>query len=154
MKIRLLLAFVIGLALGAPAWAQDANPAPPAGQNSGQNSGMMNSGRGYGRRGMMGAGVMGTVTETAAGHYTIKTFTGETCTVRFNDNTRIFKQRAAMGGEGGGMGMGGNPPEQIKPTDIKVGDAIESPGRSRSRVQLRRRHGHCSARPPARPADA
>jgi len=106
---------------------------------------------------MMGRGLMGTVTEAAADHYTIKTDAGEVYTVHFTPDTRIFKQVAGMragggagngAGEGqnggqangtgqrprggrGGMGRGydgGNPPQPIKPTDIKVGDAINVMG--------------------------
>ncbi len=165
MKIRLLAAIVLSLTLGAVAWAQDANP-------SGQNSGMAPGG-GYGQRGgrgfrggaMMGfgRGVTGTVTAVAPDHYTVNSFEGQTYTVNFSSNTRIFKQRARMRrgggmrgggggtdqgmgqgsdqGEGQGMGQGmdqgmgqgrgymrGNPPQQIKSTDIKVGDAITAMG--------------------------
>ena len=88
---------------------------------------------------MMGRGLMGTVTEVAADHYTIKTDTGDVYTVHFSANTRIVKQGAGMrrpGGGGGGQGTGGgggmgrggygggNPPQQLKPSDIKVGDVI------------------------------
>jgi hypothetical protein len=90
---------------------------------------------------------MGTVTEVAADHYTVKTEAGETYTVHFSANTRIVKQVAGMGGggrrgggqgrgegqgqgggQGGGMGQGGNPPQTIKATDIKVGDTIGAMG--------------------------
>jgi len=78
----------------------------------------------------MGRGLLGTVTEVAADHYTIKTDAGEVYIVHFSANTRIVKQLAGtrergdrgQGGEGGERG--GNPPQPIKPTDIKVGDAI------------------------------
>ena len=145
MNLRLVTAIVFGLALGVAACAQDAAPAPQDNQNA-----PMGPGGGYGQRGggmgmrMMGSGVTGTVTEVAADHYTVKTFTGETYTVHFSANTRIMKQPAGMGrGEGGGMGEGmgerggmgrgmgmggGNPPQQIKSTDIKVGDAIAAMG--------------------------
>jgi hypothetical protein len=98
-------------------------------------------GAGFGVGG--GRGLMGTVTETASDHYTIKTETGETYTVHFSANTRIVKQPAGRGpggggngagaGSGGGMGRGGyggggNPPQAIKATDIKVGDAIAAMG--------------------------
>jgi hypothetical protein len=96
----------------------------------------------------MGGGLMGTVTEAAADHYTIKTDAGETYTVHFSVNTRMMKQgagardrgergqtgqagQARQGGEGGERGQGagdGNPPQPIKPTDIKVGDAIAAMG--------------------------
>ena len=93
---------------------------------------------------MMGRGLMGTVTEVAADHFTIKTDMGDVYTVRFSTNTRITKQPAGMrgpggGGGGGGQGTGGgggfgrggnggNPPQEIKATDIKVGDAIVAAG--------------------------
>jgi hypothetical protein len=78
---------------------------------------------------------MGTVTEVAADHYTIKTDTGETYTIHYSANTRLLKQQARARGEGGGQRAGGeggpgggNPPQTIKPTDIKVGDAIAAMG--------------------------
>ncbi len=143
MNIRTLSAIVIAVALTAAASAQDSGSAPPAGQNAGPGSR-----GGYAQRGghggfgggmaMMGRGLMGTVTDVAADHYTIKTETGDLYTVRFTADTRIFKQVAggmrAPGGEGagggqgngggGGRGYGGNPPQEIRPSDIKVGDAI------------------------------
>ena len=147
MKLRLIAAFAFGVALASAAYAHDQNP--PDNQNSGgQNSGGQNSGSaegggqgpgggGYGRggrgMGMMGRGVAGTVTEVAADHYTIKSFTGETYTIHYSANTRIMKQPAGeRGGYGGGNGRrgegGGNPPEQIKASDIKVGDSIAAMG--------------------------
>jgi hypothetical protein len=93
-----------------------------------------------GGMGMMGRGLMGTVTEVAADHYTIKTDAGDVYTIHFTADTRIVKQAAGMHAPGGGsVGMaggertgdgagrgygGGNPPQQIKAVDIKVGDAI------------------------------
>ena len=152
MKLRLLPALFAVLALTAPAVAQDSGSAPPPSQNSNQSSGPGNGG-GYGQRGGrggygggMGRGVVGTVTELAADHYTIKTETGDVYTVHFSANTRIIKQPAGMrgpggggggggqgnGGGGGGYGRGGNgganPPQEIKATDIKVGDAINAAG--------------------------
>jgi len=148
VKPHVLIALVIATGLTTKAYAQGAG-SPPPGQNSGQGNGGGGGQRG-GRRGfgggmgMMGRGVMGTVTEAAADHYTIKTETGEVYTVHIGDNTRIMKQPAGMrgpggaggneagGGAGGGGGMGrgygGNPPEQIKASDIKVGDAIGAMG--------------------------
>ncbi len=113
---------------------------------------------------MMGRGLMGTVTEVAADHYTVKTDAGDVYTIHFSADTRIFKQVAGTragggagnsagegqnGGQGpgndgrqlsgGGQGSepgrrdrgygGGNPPRQIKPSDIKVGDAITAMGK-------------------------
>lgn len=120
MKIRLFSAMVLGLALSA-ATAQDA----PTGQ--GQRGGM-----GGVFRGGAGSGLLGTVTEVAADHYTMKTDAGQTYIVHYSANTRIFKQLAQQRGRGQGgqdrsMGAGGAP-EPLKPTDIKVGDAITAIG--------------------------
>jgi hypothetical protein len=162
MRIRFLFAIVFTLALCAAAWAQDANRAAPAPQNNGAGNGAGGNGQrggrgGYGGMGMGmgmggGRGLMGTVTEAGADHYTVKTEAGEIYTVHFSANTRIMKMPAGMGGQGrgggqgmgggqgrgggqgmgggqgGGMGRDGNPPEQIKATDIKVGDAIGAMG--------------------------
>jgi hypothetical protein len=74
--------------------------------------------------GMGGRGVGGTVSEVAADHYTIKTLTGETFTVHYSVNTRVLKQPARrMGAEAVHV-----PPEEIKPADIRVGDAIMAVG--------------------------
>jgi hypothetical protein len=131
MKLRLFSAVVLGLALSA-ASAQDAPTAPPAGQTPAQAPGAGGWQGGQGQRGgrggwgsgggMMGGGrgMIGTVTEAAADHYTIKTDAGETYTVHFSVNTRILKQSVQRQGEGGG----GGGPQPIKSTDIKVGDAV------------------------------
>jgi hypothetical protein len=167
MNVRLMFAFFFGLALTVAAVAQDAPTtppptappatAPPAGQAASQASAQgSGSGRwqgqgprGGGRGGMgggmgQGRGLVGSVTEVAADHYTIKTDAGETYTVHFSANTRMFKQtaqgpRQGQGqgqgqvrqrgeGKGGGGGYGGNPPATIKATDIKVGDAVSAAG--------------------------
>jgi preprotein translocase subunit YajC len=149
MKLRFLPAMLAVLALTAVAVAQEPGSAPPASQNSGQGNGGGNGQRG-GRGmvgmsgGMMGRGLMGTVTEVAVDHFTIKTEMGEVYTVHFSANTRIVKQPAGMRGPGGGGGgqgpgggggggygrsaNGGTPPQEIKATDIKVGDAIAAMG--------------------------
>jgi Domain of unknown function (DUF5666) len=152
MKLRTLSLLVAALALSAAALAQDSGAAPTAGQNAGRGS----PGGGYGRRGggiqVIGTAELGTVTEAGADHYTIKTQKGDDYAVHFDANTRIMKQPAGMGtrgrrgnegggsgqgsgsqgsggGQGGGGGMGrGDPPEQIKVTDIKVGDMIRVVG--------------------------
>ena len=100
MRIRFLFAIVFGVALTMTAFSQDANS---------------------GQRG--GGGITGTVTEVAADHYIIKTDGGETYTIHFSANTRIMKQTARQRGEGGG-----NPPQTLKSTDIKVGDAVAALG--------------------------
>ena len=149
MNIRRLSAILFAVAFTVAAGAQGS--APPASQNGGQNS--TSGPGGHGQRGghgggmgggagmMMGRGLMGTVTEVAADHYTIKTDSGDVYTVHFTADTRIFKQMAggmrgpgegAGGGQGGGQGSGGgggrgyggNPPQEIKSTDIKAGDAV------------------------------
>jgi hypothetical protein len=130
MHLRMFSAIVVGLALSAAASAQDSNSAPPA-QNQqpgagggwqGRRGGAWGGGMGQGR------GVMGTVTEVAADHYTIKTETGELYTVHFSANTHIVKAPAHRRGDGGAGAEGGNPPPQLKPADIKVGDAITAGG--------------------------
>lgn len=153
MKIHLLSAFVAVVALTATCGAQGPGAASQAGQNPSQNSGAGNGG--YGQRGgrggygggMMGQALMGTVTEVAADHYTIKTEAGDVYTVHFTSDTRIMKQGAGMrargggGGQGpdaaegagGGQGMGGgrgNPAQELKASDIKVGDVIGAMGKT------------------------
>jgi len=144
MKVCAVFPILLGLAtaLGASprnSTSQDsttpATPGPPprvqaAPATPGQGRGGWQRGGGPG----MGRGLMGTVTEVAADHYTIKTETGETYTIHYSVNTRILKQQARARGEGGGQGAGGegggggNPPTPLKPTDIKVGDAIAAMG--------------------------
>jgi len=142
MKTRALPIIVFSLALAAS--AQDPGSAPPASPSNSNGAGS------YGQRGSRGfgggmgigggRGLIGTVTEVAADHYTVKSDTGEIYTVHFSVNTRIMKQgvgqrdsgqgkgggrdAGASAGGGEGMGRGGNPPEPIKPTDIRVGDAV------------------------------
>ncbi|MGO8933904.1 MAG: DUF5666 domain-containing protein [Terracidiphilus sp.] len=158
MNIRLLSSIVIAVAFTVAAAAQDPGSAPPAGQNAGQNAtpgpgghGQRGGRGGFGGGGMgggagmvlMGRGLMGTVTEVAADHYIIKTDAGDVYTVHFTADTRIFKQVAGQrgpgegSGSGGGQGAaggggrgygGGNPPQEIKATDIKAGDAISVMG--------------------------
>ncbi len=147
MRFSLLSAIVVAVTLTCAAAAQDAGSTPPAGQNSGSGNG-----GGYGRRGgrsgfgggmgMMGRGTMGTVTEVAADHYAIKTEAGDLYTVHIDSNTRFMKQDVGMrgqgggqdggGGQGGGQGMGwaggGGGAQQIKASDIKVGDMIRVMG--------------------------
>jgi hypothetical protein len=149
MNARFLSAIVFGLAITAAASAQDAPAnqpvAPPAGQPPAPSQAIDGlqlqhlhpgiSGP-LARTGMGGRGATGTVTEAAADHYTIKTDAGEAYVVHFGVNTRIMKQGAGgrergergQGGQGGEGRGGGNPPETLKPTDIKVGDSIAAIG--------------------------
>ena len=79
--------------------------------------------------GMMGRGVMGTVTEITPDHFTIKSESGDLYTIHYGVNTRFMK-----GGGGGFRRQQGDdnapltPPTPIKPTEIKVGDAIGAAG--------------------------
>jgi preprotein translocase subunit YajC len=116
---------------------------PAAIQGQGQTQGQ---GRGQGMRGMGGfpagaRGTLGTVTEVAPDHYTIKTDTGEILTIFYSVNTRIVKQgpgqgsgqgpgrRARAQGSDAGAGDGARAqPQPLKPTDIKVGDIITAGG--------------------------
>jgi hypothetical protein len=137
MKVRFFLALLLAIALGATAGAQeqnspqDQNSAPPAGQY-GRGYGGRGGGRRFGGMGIMGRGISGNVTEVAAGHFTVKTFEGDTYTVNFSDNTRFMKMQGGMGGGrgrmGGGNGMRGKPPQPIKVAEIKVGDPIVARG--------------------------
>jgi Domain of unknown function (DUF5666) len=123
-----LLALIAGLATAS--LAQDTNQTQQPGDGTTQAPGRgQRAGRGWGG-GMMGRGVVGTVTEAASDHYTVKIDSGDLYTVYYSANTRIMK------GGGGGMRRGGqdeggpppSPPEAIKAADIKVGDAIAANG--------------------------
>jgi Domain of unknown function (DUF5666) len=126
-------------------------PATAGGQSSQSQSNQSQGGqgRGQGTRGFGnfpggGRGVLGTVTQTAADHYTIKTDTGDAYTVFYSANTRILKQVPGQGGGRRGSGSGRNAanssgdsegggsdrpqPQTLKPTDIKVGDIITAGG--------------------------
>ena len=141
MNNRPLFSFVFAVALGGAVSAlslaasgQDATPPPQSGQPQGQGGGQRAGGRGgWGGDMGMGRGLMGTVTEVAADHYTVKTEAGETYTVHFSANTRVLKQPPQQRGESteGGQRRGGGdytPPTAIKTADIKVGDAIAAMG--------------------------
>ena len=117
MKIRLLSAIVFGLALTLAASAQDAS------QRGGRG------GRGEWGGGMgMGNGITGTVTEVAADHYIIKTDAGDTYTIHFSVNTRILKQTMQSRGAGERGNREQTVPLTLKPSDIKVGDAVGAAG--------------------------
>jgi hypothetical protein len=136
MKVCTLFSFLLGLATVLAASAQDSTTpqaagTPPRAESAG--GGQRGGGRGGWGGGGMGRGLMGTVTEVTPDHYTVKTEAGETYTIHYSVNTRILKQQARMHGQGaasggGGEAGGGNPPTPLKPTDIKVGDAIAAMG--------------------------
>jgi preprotein translocase subunit YajC len=118
---HLILALVL---TALPLTAQDpplqTTPAPSGQRGPWGGRGMMG--------GMMGSGIMGTVTEIALDHFTVKTETGETYTIHYSVNTRIMKAppRPANDRQGDTPYLG--LPISIKATDIKVGDAIGSAG--------------------------
>jgi hypothetical protein len=120
-----LLLLLGALSLGAV--AQDPPPTQDPNQSTPQRG--QRGGRGGFGGGMMGRGVMGTVTEAASDHFTIKTDAGEVYTVHYSVNTRIMK---GGGGQRRGQGSGNeppaNPPTPIKASEIKVGDAIGASG--------------------------
>jgi Domain of unknown function (DUF5666) len=121
-----LLVLVGVVSLGAV--AQDPNPSQDPGQPT-QGRGQRGGRGGFGG-GMMGRGVMGTVTEVAADHFTVKTEAGDLYTIHYSVNTRIMK--GGGGGQRRGQGADNeppaNPPTTIKASDIKVGDAIGASG--------------------------
>lgn len=125
MKFRQMCLLALAIALSSMAIAQNVQGAPPAPSQEGQGGG-----RGWGRGMGTGSGLMGTVTEAASDHFTVKADNGQTWTVHFSVNTRMMKQPARPvrtdGQASGPMGTAG--PEQIKPADIKVGDVIMAGG--------------------------
>lgn len=133
MRFRFAALPALALALGIAALAQDAtNPAPPAQANPTAPAQAPGSHPGMGRGGnrnwagfMAGRGIVGTVTEVGSDHYTLKTELGDTYTVHFSANTRVIKQPPQRVNQGNGMRT---PPQEIKATDIRVGDAIAAAG--------------------------
>jgi|SRR5215469_830222 len=127
MKKRLGTIAILMVGMAAAAWAQQSAPQAGDGQRSGRGwGGGMGRGMGSGMR------IGGTVTEVASDHYTIKNEQGETWTVHYSANTRVMKQPPRPQGDNstadgqGQFRMG--PPEQIKASDIKVGDVIAAGG--------------------------
>ncbi len=124
MKFRSIALAALGTALSIAVFAQDTdhpvpgNP-PPGGSGFDRGQG---GGRGFGMMG--GRGVVGTVTEVAADHYIVKTETGDLYTIHFSANTRIMRQPAQRQDQGGQR----TPPQALKATDIKVGDAVAANG--------------------------
>ena len=123
MRFPLIGLASLAVSLTIVAAAQDAPAPPQTPPNDGAGMGQ-GRGRGWGGGFMGGRGVVGTVTEVAADHYTIKTLTGETYTVHYSANTRVLKQSGQRPAEGA-MRV---PPEEIKPADIHVGDVIMAAG--------------------------
>jgi hypothetical protein len=135
MKIRLVFSIILGFSLAAAVSSQSANPDLTSSQTSAQAQAQSHGGGdrqgqhgGWGERAGFGAGngIIGTVTEVASDHYTIKTDTGQIYKVSFGVNTRILKQ---MPRKSGGSGdERGTAPQAIKSSAIKVGDAIMAAG--------------------------
>ncbi|UWZ85712.1 DUF5666 domain-containing protein [Occallatibacter riparius] len=143
MHLRPVVLFALAVVLTSTAFSQDA-PSPGPGQLQSDQSGPR--GRGWSGGGMgMGSGIMGTVTEVASDHLTIKNEAGESWTINYSVNTRIMKQAPRPAGQPGvsnqagsppsgdrtyghAMGMGGNPPSAIKASEIKVGDTVMAGG--------------------------
>lgn len=138
------LIFSAALTLSAQQTPSQSGAAAPSGDGQsqgGQGQGAQGQGRMRGGFGGFGGGrgVIGTVTEAAADHYTIKTENGDLYTVHFSANTRIMKQPAG-GFRRGQRGQGANgsagdqsegprqPPQMLKAADIKAGDVITAGG--------------------------
>lgn len=127
MNFRRFSCFCLALVLAGAfavtgAVAQDSSGAPP--QRGGQG--------GPGGRGMgMGRGVLGTVSDVASDHLTIKNEAGAVYTVYFSANTRFMKTVPRAAGAAADNQQGGgrmDPPVAIKATDIKAGDAVMAGG--------------------------
>lgn len=124
MKARSMLLPFLMVALAATSFALQSDSSQQAPANPA-------AGRGWRAQGM-GAGIMGTVTEATADHFTLKTADGETYTVHYSANTRLMKEAPMPAGEPaqGGQERTYNrtPPTPIKASEIKVGDAIMARG--------------------------
>ncbi len=141
MKVRLLAAVLCCAGLGV-VYGQDApQNAPQAPEQGGGGRWQGQRGGRGGMGGMMGNGTVGTVTEAAADHFTVKTELGDVYTIHFSANTRIMKQLPGgvqrrdqqgrgqqAGGQGAEDGAMRTPPQPIKATGIKVGDVIAASG--------------------------
>lgn len=116
MKVGVVSAVVLGLALGGAAMAQEGGTASAAGQHLGG-----------GVPGAFMYGLEGKVTEAAADHYILKTDAGVVYTVRFSANTH-FVDPSGMHRTGEESSMTGSTPtgrpKQLQPSQIKVGDSI------------------------------
>jgi hypothetical protein len=137
MRSRILPAVVLFVGFCAIGSGQQTS-SPAGGQAAAGSGGGQGRRGGWGEPGQ-GRGILGTVTEAASDHFMVKTEAGELYTVHFSVNTRIVKAPERRRGEGGGQGSGQggsqsevernpNPPQAIKASDIKVGDAITAGG--------------------------
>ena len=121
-------AMAFALAIGAVAFAQapDSTGGSQHGPRGAGGGWQGRGGAGWGGIGA-GSGVLGTVTAMTPDHYLVKTDTGEIFTVYFSVNTHIVKAPERRRGQVQGEAAG-TPPPPIKPTEIKVGDAITAGG--------------------------
>lgn len=120
MKNRWMFLAFLAAALAMTSNARQSEPDQQSAGNPPPARGWMGPG--------MGSGVMGTVTDVASDHYTVKTDKGETYTVYFSANTHIMKQPPAPSGAAQPGAMAANRPQLIAAADIKVGDTITARG--------------------------
>ena len=76
----------------------------------------------------MGRGVVGTVSEVSADHFVVKTESGDFYTIYYSVNTHIMKGGGRPGRRAELDEPPTSPPQAIKATDIKIGDAIAATG--------------------------
>jgi Domain of unknown function (DUF5666) len=125
-----LPAFVLILASSIflpPARGQDASAMPvPQGQGQGQG---MGQGRGGGVGGAFADhGVRGTVTTITGGNISVKTEQGDVYKIETGPNTRFRKQRDRSQARAAGTADTNAASEQVKISDIHVGDMIMAAG--------------------------
>jgi hypothetical protein len=118
--LSLTLLFVIAPSLTAQHPPSRNSPAPSQDQ--------VKRGRMWSDFGIVGSGVMGSVTEITPDHFTIKTEAGDLYTIHYSVNTRIMKAGGGFRGLQSDNDIPFTPPVSIKPTDIKIGDAIAASG--------------------------
>jgi preprotein translocase subunit YajC len=116
----LLIATTLSVPSQEPLSQTPPEPSPQHGQRGSRGMG--------GGAGMMGRGVMGTVTEVSPDHFTIKTETGDLYTIHYSVNTRIMKGGGGFRRQQADNDTPLTPPTPIKPTEIKIGDAIGASG--------------------------
>lgn len=128
MRTHFWIALYLCAAIGGALVQAPAAPLQDRGgneQSRGAERGAWGSGVGLGR------GVMGTVTETAGDHYTIRTDSGETYVIHYSVNTRMMKgggPRRRDGGRSNREDSPPSPPQILKPGEIGVGDVIAANG--------------------------
>jgi len=118
-----------------PDQTQPPIPAPPPGQTAAQaqspnpDAGPGQGGRGYGRGMGMGQGLVGTVTQVASDHFTVKNMAGENWTVKFDENTWIMRQQPQTSGPNGQQELGGYGRKTFKLGDLRVGEGVMTGGK-------------------------